>query len=95
MIEKGERKLTDENEAKLVEYLNTKPKADVTVLIDYLKISLKTFQYENVVKNSFKCLWINSMQDEEAVKVIPVVLNMAISKCIINWKIQIMKKILI
>lgn len=50
MIEKGERKLTDDNEAKLVEYLNTKPKADVTVLIDYLKIRLKTFQYENVVK---------------------------------------------
>lgn len=50
MIEKGERKLTDENEAKLVGYLNTKPKADVTVLIDYLKIRLKTFQYENVVK---------------------------------------------
>ncbi|MFK4903465.1 hypothetical protein ACI1TV_00985 [Lactococcus petauri] len=50
MIEKGERKLTDENEAKLVEYLNTKPKAAVTVLIDYLKIRLKTFQYENVVK---------------------------------------------
>jgi phage replication initiation protein len=49
-IEKGERKLSLENEAKLVEYLNVKPQADVTVLIDYLKIRLKTFQYENVVK---------------------------------------------
>ncbi|GAB7391599.1 replication initiation factor domain-containing protein [Lactococcus garvieae] len=54
MIEKGERKLTGENETKLVEYLNTKPQADVTVLIDYLKIRLKTFQYEKVVKNLLK-----------------------------------------
>lgn len=50
MIEKGERKLSNESEAKLVEYLNIKPKTDVTVKIDYLKVRLKTFQYEKVVK---------------------------------------------
>ncbi|MBL3717234.1 helix-turn-helix domain-containing protein [Lactococcus garvieae] len=54
MIEKGERKLSLENETKLVEYLNIKPKADVTVLIDYLKIRLKTFRYEHVVKKLLK-----------------------------------------
>jgi phage replication initiation protein len=49
-IEKGERQLSLDNESKLVKYLNIKPQADVTVSIDYLKIRLKTFQYENVVK---------------------------------------------
>lgn len=49
-VENGRKTLTAEKEEKLVAYLNIKPKADVTVLIDYLKIRLKTFQYENVVK---------------------------------------------
>lgn len=50
-IEHGKKQMSVEKEKKLLAYLNTKPKAEVTVLIDYLKIRLKTFQYERVVKN--------------------------------------------
>lgn len=94
-VENGRKTLTAEKEEKLVAYLNIKPKADVTVLIDYLKIRLKTFQYENVVKKLLQIPLDKFNVGRGEVKVILAVSNMAILKFIIRLKILNMKKILI
>ena len=49
-VENGRKSLSAEKEAQLINYLNVKSKANVTVKIDYLRVRLKTFQYEKVVK---------------------------------------------
>ncbi|WP_353891732.1 replication initiation factor domain-containing protein [Lactococcus lactis subsp. lactis] len=49
MIDKGERQLNSESEQLLVDYLHRKPKADITAMIDYLVIRVKTLNYKKII----------------------------------------------
>lgn len=54
MIDKGERQLNSESEQLLVDYLHRKPKADITAMIDYLVIRLKTLNYKKFINEVLK-----------------------------------------
>lgn len=54
MIDKGERRLNSESEQLLVDYLHRKPKADITAMIDYLVIRVKTLNYKKIINEVLK-----------------------------------------
>ena len=54
MIDKGERQLNSESEQLLVDYLHRKPKADITAMIDYLVIRVKTLNYKKFINEVLK-----------------------------------------
>ncbi|KST96268.1 replication initiation factor domain-containing protein [Lactococcus lactis] len=54
MIDKGERQLNSESEQLLVDYLHRKPKADITAMIDYLVIRVKTLNYKKIINEVLK-----------------------------------------
>ena len=54
MIDKGERKLSNEKATLLRGYLYQKPQADVTAMIDYLVIRFKTLNYKKVINELLK-----------------------------------------
>lgn len=54
MIDKGKRQLNSESEQLLVDYLHRKPKADITVMIDYLVIRVKTLNYKKFINEVLK-----------------------------------------
>lgn len=54
MIDKGERQLNNESEQLLVDYLHRKPKADITAMIDYLVIRVKTLNYKKFINEVLK-----------------------------------------
>lgn len=54
MIDKGERQLNSESEQLLVDYLHRKPKADITAMIDYLVIRVKTLNYKKIYQRSIE-----------------------------------------
>ncbi|WNN67616.1 replication initiation factor domain-containing protein [Lactococcus lactis] len=54
MIDKGERQLNSESERLLVDYLHRKPKADITAMIDYLVIRVKTLNYKKFINEVLK-----------------------------------------
>ena len=54
MIDKGERQLNSESEHLLVDYLHRKPKADITAMIDYLVIRVKTLNYKKIINEVLK-----------------------------------------
>lgn len=54
MIDKGERQLNSESEHLLVDYLHRKPKADITAMIDYLVIRVKTLNYKKFINEVLK-----------------------------------------
>lgn len=54
MIDKGKRQLNSESEQLLVDYLHRKPKADITAMIDYLVIRVKTLNYKKFINEVLK-----------------------------------------